>query len=236
MMQNVKVRHILTTAVLSIDVAQPITAAIHLFATHPVHHLPVVDGTVLKGMLSTADLLKLEYFLPKSGPPAAALLNERFKIDKLMRSPVLTAGLEDSMTDAASRMMEHAVHALPVVDESNRLLGILTTTDIMQALLHGIGLGKSADSPAGNSRPSELLMRRAVEAASSAITRGTDPDGIAASMLYLNERNILLETLRVDVTRYLRSGQDERLHSKLLKDLGQLEQRAIHPGDLSVPL
>jgi CBS domain-containing protein len=59
-----------------------------------------------------------------------------------MRSPVVTAGLDDTIADAASRMVTHAVHSLPVVDESNHLLGIVTTTDIMQALLHGIGLKK----------------------------------------------------------------------------------------------
>jgi len=33
------------------------------------------------------------------------------------------------------------------------------------------------------------------------------PAGIAAAMLYLNERNALLEALRVDVVRYVRSGR-----------------------------
>jgi hypothetical protein len=47
------------------------------------------------------------------------------------------------------------------------------------------------------------VMRRSIEAANSATLYGTDKDGIAASMLYLNERNALLETLRVDVARYM---------------------------------
>src|SRR5450631_2357578 len=135
-MQNELVRHIMTAEVLSIDIRESITEAMRLFAGYPVHHIPVVDGAALRGMLSTADMLKLEYFLPKSGAQAsAALLNNRFRIDKLMRSPANSATLD-----------------------------------------------------------------------------GTDPNGIAAAMLFLNERNALLETLRVDVARYVQAGQDERLH------------------------
>ena len=53
-----RVRHIMTGAVLSIDVHQPITEVLRLFATHTLHHLPVVDELELKGMLSSADLLR----------------------------------------------------------------------------------------------------------------------------------------------------------------------------------
>jgi CBS domain-containing protein len=235
-MLNERVRHIMTAEVLSIDIRESITEAMRLFASYPVHHLPVVDGAGLRGMLSTADMLKLEYFLPKSGAQASAvLLNKQFRIDKLMRSPVFTAGLDDTIADAASRMVTNAVHSLPVIDESNHLLGIVTTTDIMQALLHGIGLKTAGEQHDANPKPTELVMRRAVEAANSATLHRTDPDGIAASMLYLNERNGLLETLRMDVARYVPGGQDERLHSRLVKDLDKLAQRA-QEVELSIPL
>jgi CBS domain-containing protein len=136
----------MTTAVVSIDVHEPVTEAVRLFASYPMHHLPVVDDSVVKGMLSSADMLKLEYFLPRAGVKASAvLLNQRFRIATLMRSPVVTADLDDTIGDAASRMVTHAIHALPVVNDSNRLLGIVTTSDIMQALLHGIGLVPGAE-------------------------------------------------------------------------------------------
>lgn len=225
-MENERIRHIMTAEVLSIDICEPVTEAMRLFASHPVNHLPVVDGTSLRGMLSAADMLKLEYFLPKPGAQASAvLLNNRFKLEKLMRSPVVTASLDGTIADAASCMAANAIHSLPVVDEGNRLLGIVTTTDTMQALLHGIGLKRAAERADGHAKPTELVVQRAIEAANSATLRGADPDGIAALMLYLNERNVLLEALRVDVARYVHGGQDERLHTQLVKDLDKLAQR-----------
>ena len=234
-MKDERVRHIMTEAVYSIGVHQPITEALRLFSAHPIHHLPVVDGLELKGMLSTADVLKLEYFLPKSGTQAsAALLNDRFRIDTMMRRPVITAGPDVTIADAASRMETHGIHALPVVNENNRLLGIVTTTDIMQALLHGIGLKLRPEQHDEKTAPTELEMRRAIEAAESATLQGTDADGVAAALLFLRERNAMLEALRQDVARYLH-GEDARLHARLVKHierLGQTGQRI----ELSIPL
>jgi len=225
-MQAEHVRHIMTEAVLTIGVHEPITEALRLFASHPVHHLPVVDGSELKGMLSSADMLKLEHFIPKSSTPASiALLTEKFHIDTLMRQPVVTAALDDTIADAALRMVSHGVHALPVVNDDNHLVGIVTTSDIMQALLHGIGFKTTPTQDEVKRQPTELEMRHILEAANLATLNGTDTAGIAACLLFLHERNVLLEELRVDVARYVRGGQDERLHTSLLKDIDRLDRQ-----------
>jgi CBS domain-containing protein len=232
-MQNERVRHIMTEAVVWIDVGQPISEVLRLFAHYPVHHLPVVDAGEVKGMLSSADMLNLKHFIPKSGAQgSAALLNERFKVDMIMRRPVITAQPDDMISDAASLMATHGIHALPVVNDSNKLVGIVTTTDIMQALLHGIGIKPAPAERDAQRSLTELQMRHAVEAARSATRSGADEDGIAAAMLQLHERNILLEALREDMARYLRGGHDQHLHARLLKGLDQLKRQS----ELSAPL
>jgi CBS-domain-containing membrane protein len=105
----------------------------------------------LKGMLSSADLLKLKHFVPKSGSLASAtLLNDRFKIATMMSRPVVAAKLDDTIAEAAARMASHGVHALAVIDDNSHLVGIITTTDIMQALLHGMGRKRSSEPRRGN--------------------------------------------------------------------------------------
>jgi len=234
-MQDDRVRHIMTAPVLSIGVHEPITEVLRIFAQSPLHHLPVVDRSELKGILSSADMLQLEYFLPKSGMQGSAvLLNDRFRIQRMMSWPVSTAKLDDTIADAASRMATSGIHSLPVIDEDNQLLGIVTTTDIMQALLRGIGLKPRAEQREARRRPTGLEMRRAIQSAESVALNGTDPDGVAAAMLYLHERNALLEDLRQNVTRYLRGGQDERLHTRLVREVDELDQTGEVSG-LSVP-
>ena len=82
----------------------------------------------------------------------------------------------------------------------------------MQALLHGIGLKLQPEQHDIKAAPTELEMRRAIEAAESATLQGTEKDGVAASLLFRRDRNAMLEALRQDVARYLH-GEDARLHT-----------------------
>lgn len=129
------VMHLMSAAVLSIDVRQPAGDVIRQFAGYPVHHMPVVDGGKVVGMLSSADLIKLDAFLPRSGVRAEAYLDQHITIRNLMRRPAITIGTHASIEDAAKLMASQGVHALPVVNSQDCLVGIITTTDIMHAAL-----------------------------------------------------------------------------------------------------
>jgi predicted transcriptional regulator len=230
---NERVRHIMTPTAISIGVHEPITEALRLFAKHPIHHLPVVEAGELRGILSSADILKLEHFLPKSGPPgSAASLNERFRVELLMRRPVITAKPDDTIADAAAQMAGRGFHSLPVVGDTNDLLGIITTTDVMQALLHGMGIHSAPAQSDSNRSPSEPEIRRALEAATSAVQAGADANGVCACLLSLHERNAKLEHLLTNLALYLHSGQDGRTHARLLKEVAQLGAQT----DFLVPL
>lgn len=225
-MKATLVGHIMTSAVLSIEVHEPVTEVIRLFASYPIHHLPVVDERRIVGILSTADMLKLEYFTPKSSSLASStILNERFSIAKLMRSPALTVTVEDTISDAATKMSSFGIHALPVINSAGYLIGIVTTTDIMSAFLSGIAESRSATPSQEGNILSKHRMSQALEAARESLQRGEDDNGLAACTLYLHERIELLEALRKDAERYMRGGQDEQLHSKLLKDIDHINQQ-----------
>ncbi len=97
------VNRLMTEAVLPIDVSAPLSEALRLFAEYPVHHLPVVRGATLVGMLSSADVMKLEGFLPKNGKASRDYLDQRFRIDMLMRHPAISVLPHQSAEDAARR-------------------------------------------------------------------------------------------------------------------------------------
>lgn len=155
------VRRLMTEAVLSIDVRESSGEVLRQFAGYPVHHMPVVDGGRVVGMISSADLMKLDAFLPRKGLSAIEYLNSHVKLEALMQRPAVTVGGNESIARAAEIMATKGIHALPVVDDRGMLIGIVTTTDIMGAALRG---SDAAGQAAGSLDPVALTRARALEA------------------------------------------------------------------------
>lgn len=87
-------------------------------------HLPVVDAHgVLVGVLSKSDLR-----------PFAERLEE-VRVESAMTAPAISARPSDSIEQAAELMLRRRFGSLPVVDDQGRLIGIITTTDLLAGLL-----------------------------------------------------------------------------------------------------
>ena len=184
------VNRIMTEPVLTIAPNESLEEALRLFMSYPVHHLPVVEEGRVVGMLSSADVAKLKFFLPPPGPARDALLTERWQVRKIMRSGALTVAEHDSAQRAAEIMAANGIHALPVINSKNHLIGIVTTTDMMQGCLDPM--------PAGSADPLSAT--------------GSDSARMHA----------LLDVVSA-AKRYLKAGQDERLHAALQRAIDRLD-------------
>jgi len=127
----------MTEAVVAIEVDRPVSEVLDCFLHYPIHHLPVVRVGKLVGMLDSADVMKLEYFAPKSAVDRAAYLDERLTIAQLMQQSVLSLAPSTSVGEAAERMIDAGVHAAPVLDPAEHVIGLVTTSDVIRSLLHG---------------------------------------------------------------------------------------------------
>ena len=125
------VNRIMSAPVVTIGPDEPVSVMVRLFEGHPIHHLPVVEGRRVVGMLGSADLLKLAFFLP-DGPAGDVLLNDRWRVKAMMRSPVVVVTEHESVQCAAELMTVNGIHSLPVVDANGELTGIVTATDILK--------------------------------------------------------------------------------------------------------
>jgi len=235
-----RVDRIMTQAVLSVDVAEPAANVLRLFAGYPIHHLPVLSEQKVVGMLSSADVMKLQALLPRTGAAGDEFLNQRMSIARLMRAPVVTIQPQQSIADAASLMASHAIHALPVVDRQQRLLGIVTTTDVMHAALapeaspEAAAAGDNTDK-LRDPRLSPAEFEQAISAARTAVAAGKDPQSIALALLYLQRRVAPLEHVLRTADRYLSSGQDNALHTALLKDIRAAKLGSPGPTEGTTP-
>jgi len=99
--------------------------ALGLMQKHRIRRLPVVDQAgVLIGIVAERDLLVA----------ADRYLSAPVDVARIMTRDVLTVGDTTPVVNAAMLMIERKIGGLPVVDESRRLLGIITETDLLKAL------------------------------------------------------------------------------------------------------
>jgi acetoin utilization protein AcuB len=106
----------------------------HLLARHRLGAVPVVRRSALVGLLATADL-------DRAHPSAATTLTvgeihgrlDRVRIDRVVRPAVTAVGRSTPLVDAIRLMRARRLAALPVA-QGDRLVGLLTEDDLLEAL------------------------------------------------------------------------------------------------------
>lgn len=228
------VNRYMTEAVLTVDLQAPAGEVLRLFAGYPVHHLPVVDSTKVVGMLGVSDFLKLKGFVPKLGSAPLEYLNRHVRIEQIMHQPAVTIRPHESIEVAATVMAKHGIHALPVTNENDNLLGIITTTDIIFSALH-MDLRRDDRSQQNSGSEPKLPedvhvspsdLEDAIRRAGLNSARDDELGQMARALLHQRAQIRLLENVRVCAERYVSAGQDGRLHALLTKTLAQAREAA----------
>jgi acetoin utilization protein AcuB len=116
--------------------------ALDLVRSKPFRHLPVVDqngklvGIVTEKSLvyasptptTTLSVFEVDYILSHT------------RIGQIIQGPVITVGPDLPIEEAARKMVDHRIGCLPVV-EGDRLIGIISDTDIFRVFVEGLGGG-----------------------------------------------------------------------------------------------
>jgi len=101
-----------------------------------VHGLPVVDDTGrVIGVVSASDVLTAE--AEADGPGERRALLDNTAVQEIMTSRPLTMTPAADIREAARQMLYADVHRL-FVAEDDRVVGVISTTDIVRAVAHGM--------------------------------------------------------------------------------------------------
>ncbi len=124
-------------------------------------HLLVMEDDELVGIISDRDV-RLNLPSPASSLSVWELnyLLARLTVGQVMTRAIVTIGPRRPLGAAARLLLDHRIGALPVV-EDGRVVGILTETDLLRALLdERVAAAAWAETAAGSSRrsrePSEM--------------------------------------------------------------------------------
>ena len=124
---NEPISTIMTKDVVTVTPEDTLKVVKDILFTRHLHHLPVVQGKKLVGIFTSYDLVKL-------GKSAEEYANIR--VEEVMTRKIATMSPNEKIGAAAQVFLENLFHGLPIVDESNNLVGIITTHDILKYQFH----------------------------------------------------------------------------------------------------
>ena len=135
MKKNEPISKVLTKDVVTTHVAQKVSDVRKLCAEHGFHHVPVVSGQELVGLISASDILGISVEGVGSDEMSMdAYLDHQFSIEKLMKTDLKTLPEKSTVAEAAEALSDGSIHAVPVVGEGNKLIGLVTSTDLIRFL------------------------------------------------------------------------------------------------------
>ena len=118
-----RVDEVMTREVVTLAPDQSFQEAITLVARHRFRHLLVVSADQrLAGVISDRDLLRFMIRNPRRDLSVVA---------DVMKNDPVTVRPETSLSVAIAAMLTRRINCLPVVDVEKRLVGILTSTDLL---------------------------------------------------------------------------------------------------------
>jgi acetoin utilization protein AcuB len=128
-----RVGDVMTRSVETVPVEESAEAALTRMRFRKIRHLVVTRTGQMAGVVSSRDLEGL------------GSLRTVQTVEEAMTSPAITASPETTLRQAANLFRGRSIGCLPVVD-GGRLVGILTTTDLLELI------GRGAERPVAKSR------------------------------------------------------------------------------------
>ena len=129
------VKEVMVKEIATLDVNDELSLANDIMRLGRIRHLPVVDGHQLVGIISERDLFRSSLAQALGyGHRDTREMMKNLRIKDIMVAQVITVTPETALRDAVKMMVDYKFGCLPVV-EQDRLVGLITETDILEQYL-----------------------------------------------------------------------------------------------------
>jgi len=132
-----EIRFWMRAPAVTINIAAPLSEALAVMGEHDIRRLPVtletgeLRGMITQGDIRGADVLRLAGFDPADVADGL----RHVKVQDVMSQDPLTVTAETGLREAALLMIENKIGGLPVIDDDTNVVGIITESDLFEALL-----------------------------------------------------------------------------------------------------
>lgn len=137
MKKNEPIKHIMSSKIFSATTNSKISEVKHLMQDHHVNHIPVLSGKKLVGLVSRVDILRSSFsdLFVKSDKASEEQLDSVATIEDIMTRDIKTIKPSSTVRDGALILLGADYNSLPVIDDNEELVGIVTTKDIIRYLV-----------------------------------------------------------------------------------------------------
>ncbi len=120
----------MTRNVVCVEPTDSLQDAYEIMNEWEIRHLPVLEGQQLVGILSDRDVL-----IHASPNGDGGLEVESLTVGEVMTSDPITCRSTTSVTIISETMLKHKIDSVPVVDEEHQLVGLVTSSDLIELLI-----------------------------------------------------------------------------------------------------
>ena len=125
----------MTRNVVCVEPTDSLQDAYEIMTEWEIRHLPVLEGQTLVGILSDRDVL-----IHATQGSDGALEIEPISVSEAMTEDPVTCKASTSVTLISETMIKHKIDSVPVVDEEHQLVGLVTSSDLLELLIAREGM------------------------------------------------------------------------------------------------
>lgn len=137
------VRNWMSKPVITVDENNSMQEAINLLKQHNIRMLPVMGKDKIVGVITDRDL-------KKASVPDAKILEvhkliyifSKIKIKDLMTKNPIFVSYDYTVEETAEILLANKISGVPVINEEEKLVGIITQTDLFRVIFSLTGVGK----------------------------------------------------------------------------------------------
>jgi len=126
------VKDVMRTQLVTLNADSKLGFANDIMYLGRIRHLPVVKGDTIVGILTQRDLYRSSLTSILTNWKENKEFLDSIKVSEVMTKNVITVAPEATIEEAAQIMIDKKVGGLPVVKEKNKLVGLITETDVLQ--------------------------------------------------------------------------------------------------------
>lgn len=126
----------MTSDVISVDPETSLLEAQRLMGINRIRSLPVLENGKLVGLVTRTDMVKIEpsrFISANNQEQSFAILLQSTK--KIMTRNLITTTPQESLVTVAKLMRDNKIHCLPVLNEENKLCGVITDSDLLRMVV-----------------------------------------------------------------------------------------------------